>query len=195
MTPTALPDAAVAATTATTAAARPATLCYDLVPSPIGDLLLVGDGTALTGLYLPGQRDRPDPAAMAAAGWAGAPAPFAAAAEQLGAYFAGERTAFELPLAPPGTAFQRAVWGHLVTVPYGAVTTYAAIAAALGRPRAVRAVGAANGRNPIPIVIPCHRVVGSDGSLTGYGGGVDRKRELLDLEAGCRPLSWSGARG
>ncbi|MBT0959692.1 methylated-DNA--[protein]-cysteine S-methyltransferase [Denitromonas iodatirespirans] len=105
------------------------------------------------------------------------------AARQIRAYFAGERTAFDLSLDPQGTAFQQAVWTALLKLPYGATTHYGALAEALGRPRAARAVGAAVGRNPLWLIIPCHRVIGRDGSLTGYAGGLDRKRALLDLEA------------
>ena len=109
-------------------------------------------------------------------------------------YFAGERTEFELELRPAGTAFQRAVWDLLLGIPYGRTTSYGALALELGDPRKVRAVGLANGRNPISIVIPCHRVIGADGSLTGYGGGLERKRHLLDLEAevvaGFRATLW-----
>ncbi|HVJ94578.1 MAG TPA: methylated-DNA--[protein]-cysteine S-methyltransferase, partial [Labilithrix sp.] len=99
------------------------------------------------------------------------------------AYFAGQRTSFDLELAPRGTPFQRDVWRALLSVPYGRTTTYSAIARSIGRPLAVRAVGAANGRNPLAIVVPCHRVIGNDGSLTGYAGGLDNKRFLLELEA------------
>lgn len=102
---------------------------------------------------------------------------------QLAEYFAGTRLHFDLPLAPRGTEFQRAVWAALVTIPYGATEGYAALAERIGRPRAQRAVGAANGRNPLPIVVPCHRVIGSSGQLTGYAGGLARKRWLLDHEA------------
>jgi methylated-DNA-[protein]-cysteine S-methyltransferase len=101
---------------------------------------------------------------------------------QLTAYFAGQRTRFELPLSPHGTDFQRSVWAAVGAIPYGATTTYSALAASLGRPSACRAVGAANGRNPLPVIVPCHRLVGASGALTGYGGGLDRKRALLDLE-------------
>ncbi len=107
---------------------------------------------------------------------------------QLSEYFEGRRTAFDLPLAPPGTAFQRRVWAELVKIPYGARSTYGELARKIGSPAASRAVGAANGANPIAIVIPCHRVVGSDGSLTGYGGGLPLKQWLLAHEAGARPL-------
>jgi methylated-DNA-[protein]-cysteine S-methyltransferase len=104
------------------------------------------------------------------------------AGAQLSAYFAGELDRFDLPLAPAGTEFQRQVWAEVARIPYGGTSTYSAVAAAVGRPSACRAVGAANGRNPLPIVVPCHRVVGAAGSLTGYGGGLERKRALLDLE-------------
>lgn len=105
------------------------------------------------------------------------------AARQIRAYFAGALTDFDLPLAPEGTPFQQAVWAALLTLPYGATTHYGALAEALGRPSAARAVGAAVGRNPLWLIIPCHRVIGRDGALTGYAGGLDRKRALLDLEA------------
>jgi methylated-DNA-[protein]-cysteine S-methyltransferase len=105
------------------------------------------------------------------------------AAEQLLAYFDGELERFELPLSPGGTAFQRRVWDAVSAIPYGVTTSYSALAASIGSPTAWRAVGAANGRNPLPIVVPCHRVVGAAGSLTSYGGGLERKRALLDLEA------------
>ena len=112
--------------------------------------------------------------------------PLLAEAEaQLHAYFAGERQRFELPLSPRGTDFQRSVWAAVEAIPYGTTTSYSALAAELGRARACRAVGAANGRNPLPVVIPCHRVLGSAGGLTGYGGGLVRKRALLDLESGA----------
>jgi methylated-DNA-[protein]-cysteine S-methyltransferase len=147
---------------------------YDLIDSPLGPLLLTGDGLALTGLHMDG---RPE------AGWRRDRRPFAPAVEQLEAYFAGRLTEFDLPLAPQGTPFQLAVWDALRGVGYGTTTSYGALAAALGRPHAGRAVGAANGRNPIAVVIPCHRVLGATGALTGYGGGLDRKRRLLELEA------------
>lgn len=101
---------------------------------------------------------------------------------QLGDYFAGTRREFDLPLAPRGTEFQRAVWAELARIPYGQTISYGELARRLGKPAAVRAVGRANGQNPIPIVLPCHRVIGADGSLTGYGGGLDRKQTLLRLE-------------
>jgi methylated-DNA-[protein]-cysteine S-methyltransferase len=105
------------------------------------------------------------------------------AATQLHAYFAGELRRFDLPLSPGGTGFQRRVWAAVAEVPYGSTTSYSALAAEIGNPRACRAVGAANGRNPLPVIVPCHRVLGAAGALTGYGGGLERKRALLDLEA------------
>ncbi len=149
--------------------------------TPIGPLLLVADGDALTAVHLPGFHDGEAP------GEEGAPVLDEAAA-QLTAYFAGERTAFALPLAPRGTPFQQAVWEALRRIPYGETRSYAQVARGLGRPERVRAVGSANARNPLAIVVPCHRVVGSDGSLTGYAGGLERKRALLDLERGAPPL-------
>ncbi|MGH8906869.1 MAG: methylated-DNA--[protein]-cysteine S-methyltransferase [Egibacteraceae bacterium] len=149
------------------------------MPSPVGELTLVSDGERLTGLYLPVSRSTP----VLGQAWRSDPGPFQAAVEQLAAYFAGERTIFDLPVAPQGTAFQLQVWKALQEIPYGQTRSYGAIAERIGNPRAVRAVGLANGRNPIAIVIPCHRVIGANGSLTGYGGGLDRKRLLLRLES------------
>jgi methylated-DNA-[protein]-cysteine S-methyltransferase len=161
-------------------------MLYDKLDSPVGELLLVGDGHALTGLYMDGT---PDPR------WRRDPAEFADAAEQLGAYFAGELRDFDLPLAPAGTPFQREVWSALREIGYGRTTTYTDLAARMGRPGAARAVGAANGRNPISIVIPCHRVIGAGGALTGYAGGLERKRALLDLETSHRTWTLIGADG
>ncbi len=149
------------------------------VDSPIGRIRVVADGAAITRIEFPGEPGPP------AADGAGDPL-LARAAAQLAEYFAGARRAFDLPLAPAGTPFQRAVWAALLRIPYGTTTSYAVIAAAIGRPAAVRAVGAANGRNPVPIVIPCHRVIGRDGSLTGYGGGLPIKERLLALEGALR---------
>jgi methylated-DNA-[protein]-cysteine S-methyltransferase len=153
-----------------------------ILPSPIGPLTLVAEAGQLTALYLDAQRHRPEQDALGEPGDPGA-APFAAAARQLADYFAGQLTEFDLPLAPAGTDFQRQVWAALRTIPYGQTWSYAQLAEKIGRASAVRAVGLANGKNPISVVIPCHRVIGSDGSLTGYGGGLDRKRFLLDLES------------
>jgi methylated-DNA-[protein]-cysteine S-methyltransferase len=159
---------------------------YTTVDSPIGEILLTGEGGALTRLYM-------SPFEVEAA-WAHDPAALAEPARQLAEYFAGERTGFELELAPAGTVFQQRVWALLLEIPYGETTTYGALARELGDPRKVRAVGLANGRNPISIVVPCHRVIGAGGSLVGYGGGLDRKRTLLALEAevvaGFRATLW-----
>ena len=147
--------------------------------SPIGPLTLLGDGERLTGLRMAAQRHAA-PVATEAVRDHG---PFAAAIAQLEAYFAGERRSFDLPLHLDGTPFQVRVWQALREIPYGTTTSYGALARRIGSPGAVRAVGLANGRNPISIVVPCHRVIGADGSLTGYGGGLDRKRYLLGLES------------
>jgi methylated-DNA-[protein]-cysteine S-methyltransferase len=149
------------------------------IPSPLGPLRLVGDGETLAGLHMDAHRHGPGPT-----GWGDRrDEAFTAAKAQLAAWFAGELETFDLPLAPAGTPFQRRVWDALLEIPYGTTTTYGDLARRLGDPKAVRAVGLANGRNPIPIIIPCHRVVGADGSLTGYGGGLERKRWLLHHEA------------
>ena len=162
-------------------------LLFARMPTPIGTLLFVGerrDGqVALRGLYFDG---RPHAAAAVPVGAQEDEAAFTDVLAQLEAYLRGERASFDLALAPVGTAFQHAVWKVLAAIPYGTTTTYAALARTIGRPRAVRAVGAANGRNPISIVVPCHRVIGTDGTLTGYAGGVARKRRLLALERARR---------
>jgi len=145
--------------------------------SPLGPLTLTAEESRITAIRFPGRDDDLDPADRAEA-------PFAALRAQLDEYFAGERHTFDLPLDLRGTEFQRAVWEQLRAIPYGETTTYGTIARALGRMDRVPAVGAAVGRTPVPIVVPCHRVLGSDGSLTGYGGGLDRKQALLDLEGG-----------
>jgi methylated-DNA-[protein]-cysteine S-methyltransferase len=146
-----------------------------LHPSPVGDILLRADDDGrLTELFLR-HDERPDTTA--------ADGQFAAIHEQLDAYFAGELEAFDLPLAAHGTPFQMRVWDELVRIPFGETISYSELAHRLGDPKLVRAVGTANGRNPISIVIPCHRVIGADGSLVGYGGGLDRKRWLLEHEA------------
>jgi methylated-DNA-[protein]-cysteine S-methyltransferase len=155
------------------------TLLYTRMDSPIGELLLVGDGRALHGLHMQEGRT----AASVNPEWRPADEPFADVRRQLSEYFDGERDEFDVPLAMTGTPFQRRVWQALQRIPYGETTTYGELARRLGRPSASRAVGLANGRNPIAVIVPCHRVIGSDGSLTGYGGGVERKRLLLELEA------------
>jgi len=140
--------------------------------SPVGTLWLVSDGEALTGVYF-----------HAMAGEPGHHLPLhKAAEEQLREYFAGRRKRFSLPLHPSGTAFQRLVWKALETIPYGETRSYGEIAAAVGNPKASRAVGMANNRNPISIIVPCHRVIGSTGKLVGYGGGLEKKEFLLELE-------------
>jgi AraC family transcriptional regulator of adaptative response / DNA-3-methyladenine glycosylase II len=153
---------------------------YDIVDSPVGRILLTGDERALGGLYL---LDAGEHSASVRPEWTRRPGGFAGVAEQLAEYFAGSRKEFEVPLAPRGTPFQLAVWAELIKIPYGSTTSYGAVAAGLGKsPVASRAVGLANGRNPVSIIIPCHRVIGADGSLTGYGWGVDRKEWLLRHE-------------
>jgi methylated-DNA-[protein]-cysteine S-methyltransferase len=145
--------------------------------SPIGRLTLRGGPEALAAIHFPGRVGRLGEEARDDAA-------LADAVRQLEEYFAGRRREFDLPLALDGTPFERAVWDELRRIPYGSTVSYAAVARAIGRPEEFRAVGAAVGRTPTPIVVPCHRVAGSDGSLTGYGGGLERKRALLDLEAG-----------
>lgn len=151
--------------------------CY--LETPIGELLLAGDAAALSVIGFPEGKMRRDPEAD----WIYSEKPFADAAQQLTDYFAGKRTQFDLPLNLSGTEFQVSVLEALQTIPYGETTSYGAIAQQIGRPKAVRAVGAANGRNPLPIVVPCHRVIGSGGALTGFGGGLPTKEALLRLEA------------
>jgi methylated-DNA-[protein]-cysteine S-methyltransferase len=152
---------------------------FTTISSPVGRLTLVGEGDNLVGLYF----DEDPLAARVRAGSARDDRRLRRAVEQLEEYFAGARTRFDLPLVPPGTAFQKKVWAALLRIPFGTTATYGEIARAVGRPEASRAVGGANHRNPIAIIIPCHRVIGADGSMTGYGGGLPRKRLLLELEA------------
>ncbi len=151
---------------------------YTHMASPIGRLLLTGDDQGLTLISLPEDRYMREPAPD----WRADKGPFDAALDQLDAYFAGARTVFDLALAPRGTPFQHAVWDALRAIPYGETRSYGDIAGAIGRPTASRAVGAANGRNPLPIVVPCHRVIGATGKLTGFGGGLETKAALLALE-------------
>lgn len=162
-----------------------------VVESPIDEITLVCDGVALTGVYMAVHRhtDRSGWGEWTALDSDSTPQVLGAAASQLAAYFAGELTEFDLPLAPRGTDFQRSVWECLLRIPYGQTRSYGQLAAELGSPGASRAVGLANGRNPLSIIVPCHRVVGSTGKLTGYGGGVERKRWLLGLEQGVGGLS------
>ncbi len=153
---------------------------FTTMTSPIGELLLVGDGCTLSGLHMQEGR-KPK---RIAPGWTESAAPFADVRAQLEEYFAGERTAFDVRLAPAGAPFELAVWRALEGIPYGETVSYGEIARRVGQPSAARAVGTANGRNPIAVIVPCHRVIGADGSLTGYGGGLERKRLLLELERG-----------
>jgi methylated-DNA-[protein]-cysteine S-methyltransferase len=145
--------------------------------SPVGDLVLEATSEGLTHVLF-----------NATASTSSTNAHIEKAIEQLEEYFEGKRTTFDLQLAPQGTPFQLAVWNQLQRIPYGATRSYAEIANAIQRPTATRAVGAANGANPIPIIIPCHRVIGSNGTLTGFGGGIAMKRQLLELESGIRSL-------
>ena len=152
------------------------------VESPLGPLLLLSDGRALTGLFM---NDRAVPGGSVEQPDA---EPFPEVRRQLAAYFAGRLRSFDLPLSPMGTTFQRIVWAFLREIPYGEMISYGTLARQMGEPKACRAVGMANGRNPLSIVVPCHRVVGASGKLTGYGGGVANKAFLLDLEKGALPL-------
>jgi len=151
---------------------------YTFVSSPIGQLLLAGSDAALKVVGFPvGSKAR-----SASPDWERRDEPFKEAARQLGEYFGGERLVFDLAIEPEGSEFQSAVLDALRRIPYGETRSYSEVARDIGRPKAIRAVGAANGRNPLPIVIPCHRVIGQDGDLTGFGGGLPAKRYLLDLE-------------
>lgn len=162
---------------------------HTVTDSPIGPLTLVGDDDGLCGVYMEAQRHRPGDAEFGARVDTG----FDDVIAQLDAYFAGKRTEFDLSLAPSGTSFQQQVWAALRDIPYGETVSYGELARRIGKPSASRAVGLANGRNPLSIVVPCHRVVGSGGDLTGYGGGIERKRYLLDHErrAGNRKVTFS----
>ena len=153
------------------------TVYYATVATPIGELLVASDGECLTGVSMTG---RP------ADDWLRDPAVVAPAVEELRAYFAGELREFTVPLRPAGTPFQRKVWAELRRIPYGATISYAELAARVGNPNAARAVGSANGKNPVCVVIPCHRVIAADGTLGGFGGGLWRKEWLLRHEAGGR---------
>lgn len=156
---------------------------YRYINSPIGEILIAGDEEGLKYVGFPSGKGRLEPQDS----WHLDAKGFPDVKEQLDEYFTGKRTAFDLKLAPNGTAFQLAVLKALQEIPYGETRSYQYIAKRIGKPKSVRAVGAANGRNPLPIIIPCHRVIGSDGSLTGFGGGLPTKRFLLDLEQ--RPVA------
>lgn len=149
---------------------------YTTVTSPIGELLLSSDGRALTGLRMAPFE--------APSGWERDAGPFEDVVEQLAAYFAGTRKSFDVELNASGTPFQQRVWNALQDIPYGETISYGELARRIGKSKAVRAVGRANGANPIAVIVPCHRVIGANGTLTGYGGGLDRKAKLLALE-GC----------
>ena len=159
-------------------------MLYTSFESPIGELLAVGDGQALHGLYMQEGRT----AIAVRAEWEPAEEPFGEVRAQLADYFDGRRTVFNLPLAMQGTPFQVRAWTALQDIPYGETISYGEQARRIGRPADPRAVGQANGRNPIAVIVPCHRVIGANGSLTGYGGGLERKRHLLELEAGVQSL-------
>jgi len=155
---------------------------HSTLSTPIGDLLLTArDDGALATVHLPGRHPDPPPGRRDDAA-------LAEPRRQLAEYFAGERPAFDLPLHPAGGPFELRVWAALLEIPYGETTSYGELARRLGAPGSARAVGAANGRNPLAVVVPCHRVIGASGALTGYAGGLDRKRALLDLEAGRAAL-------
>ncbi|AGI86875.1 Methylated-DNA-protein-cysteine S-methyltransferase [Streptomyces albidoflavus] len=164
----------------TSTAAPPTARCHTVLDSPCGPLTLVATGGVLSGLYMEGQRHRPAQETFGPRD----DRPFGEAAGQLAAYFDSTRTTFDLELRLDGTPFQRSVWKRLRAIPYGETRAYGQLAEDLGSPGASRAVGLANGRNPVGIIVPCHRVVGASGSLTGYGGGIDRKRALLAHERG-----------
>jgi len=155
------------------------TRTHKTIDSPVGELTLVAVDGVLSGLYFPGHWYMPAPEVFGAASARG----FERAERQLGEYFAGERTGFDLATTASGDEFQQRVWELIDRVPYGETTTYGAMAADLGDPTLARRVGGAVGRNPLSVIVPCHRVVGKDGKLTGYAGGLERKRFLLDLEA------------
>ncbi len=155
---------------------------YILIPSPLGQLLLTATPRGLSGLWVLGEKHCP----VLAPEWQENPAVFTNATTQLQEYFSGTRQTFDLPLDVSGSAFQQEAWAALQQIPYGTTLTYQQQATAMGRPAAVRAVGTANGRNPVSIVVPCHRVIGANGSLTGYGGGLPAKQWLLSHEATTR---------
>ena len=158
---------------------------HTIVDSPLGPLTLVATDGVLSALYMDAQRYLPDEATFGERRDTG----FEEATRQLAEYFTGERTTFTIPLAPQGTPFQRRVWDGLARIPYGETKTYGQLATEISERHMTRAVGSATGRNPIGIIVPCHRLVGADGSLTGYAGGLERKRYLLDLEQGRLPLA------
>jgi methylated-DNA-[protein]-cysteine S-methyltransferase len=155
---------------------------YSFIDSPLGELLVSSDGKFLTGLSMPNQKRVSHPNSS----WKESDAPFAAVRRQLDEYFAGDRRQFDVPMKLNGTPFQQHVWEELVRIPYGTTITYGQLALRVGNPAASRAVGAANGRNPVAIIVPCHRVIGINGKLTGYASGIDNKEWLLGLERDAR---------
>ncbi|WP_406337819.1 methylated-DNA--[protein]-cysteine S-methyltransferase [Streptomyces sp. NBC_00649] len=154
---------------------------HHVIDSPYGPLTLVATDGTLSGLYMTDQRHRPAEETFGE----GDGRPFGAVVDQLEAYFQGELKEFDLPLRLEGTPFQRSVWEQLQHIPYGETRTYGELAEALGNANASRAVGLANGKNPVGVIVPCHRVIGASGGLTGYGGGLERKQRLLDFEQGA----------
>ncbi len=158
-------------------------ISYTILPSPIGGLLLTATSHGLRGVWILGEKHCPP----VSPDWQENAAVFTQAAAQLREYFAGTRRDFDLPLDPTGTPFQQDAWEALRQIPYGSTRSYQQQAAAIGRPAAVRAIGTANGKNPISIIVPCHRVIGANGHLTGYGGGLPAKQWLLNHEAGKTP--------
>ncbi|MGW7518305.1 methylated-DNA--[protein]-cysteine S-methyltransferase [Streptomyces sp. NPDC054796] len=168
---------------------------HAVVDSPYDPLTLVAADGHLVGLYMVDQRHRPDDSCFGERVRSCDEPVLAETERQLGEFFAGERETFGLPLKPEGTAFQQRVWAALAQIPYGRTWTYGELAAHIGSPSASRAVGLANGKNPIGVILPCHRVVGADGSLTGYGGGLERKRALLRHEGALPSGAAPGARG
>ncbi|MEI7030350.1 methylated-DNA--[protein]-cysteine S-methyltransferase [Streptomyces pratensis] len=181
MTATPTTPAAIPADAAPPAGAA-ASRRHTVLDSPYGPLTLVATDGVLSALYMSGQRHRPPEETFGALD----PEPFGEVIGQLTAYFAGELTTFDLPLRLEGTPFQRSVWEELLKIPYGETRSYGELAENLGKPGASRAVGLANGKNPIGIIVPCHRVIGASGGLTGYGGGLDRKQRLLAFENGTQ---------
>jgi methylated-DNA-[protein]-cysteine S-methyltransferase len=157
---------------------------WTVTATPVGDMMIVGDDDSVHHIHLPGSFD----AGRFAPDRAGSPAAVHEAVAQIAAYFAHNLREFSLPLDPRGTQFQRRVWFALADIPYGETESYGELAARVGNPKACRAVGLANGRNPVPLVLPCHRVIGADGSLTGYGGGLTLKQSLLDHERAVRAV-------
>jgi methylated-DNA-[protein]-cysteine S-methyltransferase len=154
------------------------TICYGFIDSPLGPLLVQGDGEVVTGLFL----SKPDDPWQIDSSWQKTDAPFRAVRAQLAEYFAGTRREFTVPIRLDGTPFQRQVWRELLRIPFGKTISYAQLAQRIGKPGASRAVGNANSRNPISIIVPCHRVIGADGKLTGYAGGIANKDWLLAWE-------------